>query len=78
MTTMLAAILTYNPLLVYNSGLQLSVTAVFRILFFRKPLNTPVDCTLLMPFEKLPEQISNLLSISRPRSRQPSNHGGFR
>jgi competence protein ComEC len=64
MTTMLAAVLTYNPLLVYNSGFQLSVAAVFGILLLRKPLKSLVEGTLLRPFKKPPEQISNLLSVS--------------
>ena len=64
MTTMLAAVLAYNPLLVYNTGFQLSVAAVFGILLLRKPLKSLVNRTLLMPFRKPPEQISNLLSVS--------------
>jgi competence protein ComEC len=64
MTTMLAAVLAYNPLLVYNTGFQLSVAAVFGILLLRKPLSSLVKGTLLMPFKKPPEQLSNLLSIS--------------
>ena len=40
MTTMLAAVLAYNPLLVYNTGFQLSVAAVFGILLLRKPLKS--------------------------------------
>ena len=64
MTTMLGAVLVYNPLLVYNTGFQLSVAAVFGILMLRKPLKSLVNCTLLAPFKKPPEQISNLLSVS--------------
>ena len=64
MTRMLAAVLAYNPLLVYNTGFQLSVAAVFGILLLRKPLKSLVNCTLLLPFKKPPEQISNLLSVS--------------
>jgi competence protein ComEC len=64
MTTMLAAVLAYNPLLVYNTGFQLSVAAVFGILLLRKPLSSLVEGTVLMPFTKPPEQVSNLLSIS--------------
>jgi len=63
MTTMLAAVLAYNPLLVYNTGFQLSVAAVFGILLLRKPLKSLVEGTLLMPFKK-PGPISNLLSVS--------------
>jgi competence protein ComEC len=47
MTTMLAAVLAYNPLLVYNTGFQLSVAAVFGILLLRKPLKSLVEGTLL-------------------------------
>ncbi len=47
MTTMLAAVLTYNPLLVYNTGFQLSVAAVFGILLLRKPLKVLIEGTLL-------------------------------
>jgi competence protein ComEC len=64
MTTMLAAVLAYNPLLVYNAGFELSVAAVFGILLLRKPLKSLVERTLLRPFEKPPESISNLLSVS--------------
>ena len=63
MTTMLAAVLAYHPLLVYNTGFQLSVAAVFGILLLRKPLKALVEVTLLRPFKK-PEPVSNLLSIS--------------
>jgi len=63
MTTMLAAVLAYNPLLVYNTGFQLSVTAVFGILLLRKPLRSLVEGTLLRPFKK-PAAVSNLLSVS--------------
>jgi competence protein ComEC len=63
MTTMLAAVLAYNPLLVYNTGFQLSVAAVFGILLLRKPLKSLVEGTLLRPFKK-PGPISNLLSVS--------------
>ena len=63
MTTMLAAVLAYNPLLLYSTGFQLSVAAVFGILLLRKPLKSLVEVTLLRPFNK-PEPISNLLSVS--------------
>ena len=63
MTTMLAAVLAYNPLLVYNTGFQLSVAAVFGILLLRKPLKSLVDTTLLR-FLKDPGPVSNLLSVS--------------
>jgi competence protein ComEC len=64
MTTMLAAVLAYNPLLVYNAGFQLSVAAVFGILLLRKPLKSLVEWTLLRPFKKPPETLSNLISVS--------------
>ena len=63
MTTMLATVLAYNPLLVYSTGFQLSVAAVFGILLLRKPLKSLVEVTLLRPFKK-PEPVSNLLSVS--------------
>jgi competence protein ComEC len=64
MTTMLAAVLAYNPLLLYNTGFQLSVAAVLGILLLRKPLKSLVEGTLLRTFKKPPEPISNLLSVS--------------
>jgi competence protein ComEC len=64
MTTMLAAVLAQNPLLVYNTGFQPSVAAVFGILLLRKPLRSLVNRTLLMPFKYTPERVSNLLSVS--------------
>ena len=64
MTTMLAAVLAYNPLLVYNTGFQLSVAAVFGILLLRKPLKVLIEGTLLRYFKKPPEAVSNLLAIS--------------
>ena len=64
MTTMLAAVLAYNPLLVYSTGFQLSVAAVFGILLLTKPLKSLVECTLLRPFARPPEQLSNLISVS--------------
>lgn len=64
MTTMLAAVLAYNPLLVYNAGFQLSVAAVFGILMLRRPLKSLVERTVLRPFHKPPELLSNLLSVS--------------
>src|SRR5918997_6246850 len=64
MTAVRAAVLAYNPLLVYNTGFQLSVAAVFGILLLRKPLRSLVIGTLLRPFKKPPEQISNLLAVS--------------
>jgi competence protein ComEC len=64
MTTMLAFVLAYNPLLLYNAGFQLSVAAVFGILLLRKPLKSLVERTLLRPFNKPPQSLSNLLSVS--------------
>ncbi len=64
MTTMLAAVLAWNPLLVYNPGFQLSVAAVFGILLLRKPLKAFLERTLLRPFRKPPEILSNLLAVS--------------
>ncbi len=63
MTTMLAGVLAYNPLLVFNTGFQLSVAAVFGILLLRKPLRSLVEGTLIGPLKK-PEAVSNLLSVS--------------
>src|SRR5215218_2477266 len=64
MTTMLALVLAYNPQLIYSTGFQLSVAAVFGILLLTKPLKTLVERTLLRPFAKPPEQISNPISVS--------------
>ena len=64
MTSMLAAVFAYNPLLVYSTGFQLSVAAVFGTLLLRKPLRSLVDATLLKPFKEPPEQLSNLFSVS--------------
>jgi competence protein ComEC len=63
MTTMLATVLAYNPLLVYSTGFQLSVAAVFGILLLRKPLKSLIEGTLLRPFRK-PGPVSDLLSVS--------------
>jgi competence protein ComEC len=49
MTTMLAFVLSYNPLLLYSTGFQLSVAAVFGILLLRKPLKSLIEHTLLRP-----------------------------
>jgi competence protein ComEC len=64
MTTMLALVLAYNPQLIYSTGFQLSVAAVFGILLLTKPLKSLVERTLFRPFTKPPEQISNLISVS--------------
>ena len=63
MTTMLAAVLAYNPLLVYNTGFQLSVAAVFGILLLRKPLKALLGGTLLRSFRGT-GVVSDLLSVS--------------
>lgn len=64
MTTMLALVLAWNPLLIYNPGFQLSVSAVFGILLLRKPLLSLVRATVFRPFRKPPELLSNLLAVS--------------
>ena len=64
MTTMLALVLAYNPQLVYSTGFQLSVAAVFGILLLTRPLKSLVERTLLRPFTKPPEHVSNLISVS--------------
>ena len=64
MTTMLAAVLAYNPLLAYSTGFQLSVAAVFGILLLREPLNALVDKTVLRSFDGPPRALSNLISVS--------------
>jgi competence protein ComEC len=64
MTTMLVLVLAYNPQLVYNTGFQLSVAAVFGILLLTKPLKSLLEHTLLKPFTRPPEPLSNLISIS--------------
>jgi competence protein ComEC len=63
-TTMLAAILAYNPLLVYSTGFQLSVAAVFGILLLREPLNALVGRTVLRAFDRPSRAVSNLSSVS--------------
>ena len=62
MTTMLAAVLVYNPLLLYSSGFQLSVAAVFGILLLTKPLKVLIERVL--PLQKPPGSVSNLLAAS--------------
>jgi competence protein ComEC len=64
MTTMLAAVLAYNPQLVYSTGFQLSVAAVFGILLLRKSLKALVETTVLRPFRKPPRALSDLISVS--------------
>ena len=64
MTTMLAAVLSWNPLLIYNPGFQLSVAAVFGILLLRKPLQALVKRTVFRRSKKPSELISNMLAVS--------------
>jgi len=64
MTTMLALVLSYNPQLIYSTGFQLSVAAVFGILLLTKPLKSLVGHTLLRPLKSPPAQLSNLISVS--------------
>jgi competence protein ComEC len=64
MTTMLALVLAYNPELVYSTGFQLSVAAVFGILLLTKPLKSLVERTLFRPLKEPPTQLSNLISVS--------------
>jgi competence protein ComEC len=64
MTTMLAIVLAWNPLLIYSPGFQLSVAAVFGILLLRAPLLALVNRTVFRPLEKPPELVSNLLAVS--------------
>ncbi len=59
---MLAVALAWSPLLVYSPGFQLSVAAVFGILLLRKPLQALVKRTVLRPFQRPPELLSNLLA----------------
>ncbi len=61
---MLAAVLAYNPQLVYSTGFQLSVAAVFGILLLRKPLQSLVEKTLLRPVKKPPRGLTDLISVS--------------
>jgi competence protein ComEC len=64
MTTMLALVLSYNPQLIYSTGFQLSVAAVFGILLLTKPLRSLVERTLLRPLKSPPTQVSNLICVS--------------
>jgi competence protein ComEC len=61
---MLALVLAYNPQLVYSTGFQLSVAAVFGILLLTRPLKSLVERTLLRPLKSMPGQLSNLISVS--------------
>ena len=64
MSTMLALVLSYNPELIYSTGFQLSVAAVFGILLVTKPLKSLVERTLFRPLKSPPRQLSNLISVS--------------
>ena len=64
MTTMLALVLAYNPQLIYSTGFQLSVAAVFGILLLTKPLKSLVEITLFRPLKSPPAQVSNLISVA--------------
>lgn len=64
MTTMLAVVLAWNPMLIYSAGFQLSVAAVFGILLLRRPLQTFIKNTLFRPLGDSHKWLSNLLAIS--------------
>ena len=64
MTTMLSVVLSYNPQLIYSTGFQLSVVAVFGILLLTKPLKFLLEHTLLRPLKSPPAQVSNLICVS--------------
>jgi competence protein ComEC len=64
MTTMLAVALAYNPLLVYSTGFQLSVAAVFGILLLGEPLAALVRRTVLRPLAQPPHAVTSLISVS--------------
>ena len=50
--------------MIYNPGFQPSVAAVLGILLLRKPLQALVKSTVLRPFGRPPELLSNLLAVS--------------
>jgi competence protein ComEC len=64
MTTMLALVLSYNPQLIYSTGFELSVAAVFGILLLTKHLRSLLERTLLRPLKSPPAQLSNLICVS--------------
>lgn len=64
MTCMLALVLAWNPMLIYSTGFQLSVAAVFGILLLRKPLQAFLKRTVLRPLPAGQEPLSRLMSIS--------------
>ncbi|WP_206751787.1 ComEC/Rec2 family competence protein [Rubrobacter xylanophilus] len=57
---MLVIILSYNPLLLYNTGFQLSVAAVLGILLLRRPIE---DLLRRLPL-RLPRAVTVLVSVS--------------
>lgn len=63
-STMLAAVLACNPLLVFSTGFQLSVAAVTGILLFGMPLKALVERTVLRPFRRPPRALAGLISMS--------------
>ena len=64
MSTMLALVLSYNPQLLYSTGFQLSVAAVFGILLLTRPLKSLAERSLLRPLKRPPAQLSNLIAVS--------------
>ncbi|MGF1472889.1 MAG: ComEC/Rec2 family competence protein [Rubrobacteraceae bacterium] len=64
MSVMLAAVLAYNPDLIYSTGFQLSVAAVFGILLLRKPLKSLLARSVFRTLSRPPDLLSNLLAIS--------------
>jgi competence protein ComEC len=64
MSTMLALVLAYNPQLIYSTGFELSVAAVFGILLLTKPLKSLLERSLLRPLKRPPVQLSKLISVS--------------
>lgn len=64
MTTMLAAVLAYNPDLIFSAGFQLSVAAVFGILLLRRPFVKLFERTLFRPFTRPNRALTNLLAVS--------------
>lgn len=64
---MLAAVLAWNPLLIYNTGFQLSVAAVLGILLLRKPIRSVFERLLperLVPERGAPKLLLDLFCIS--------------
>ena len=70
MTTMLALVLAYNPQLVYSTGFQLSVAAVFGILLLTGPLKSLVERGMFRPLaNRRRDSPTSSRSHWRPRSR---------